>query len=445
MLSICYNRSEDNEVNMPLTTRKNSTDSGGDSPVALARSLVRPRLPNSASVLPCVMSSLNQRDVFTITSSSDDEMNNSTPRRSNKRRTSSAMNSIDDTAPNMMTTLLASSAKKRRKISDDTTTTPSISTRDPPLFSRINDAITQPGPNDVMYGRGGDTNAHIGNQKFRYIVESLKSKYSHAPHSEKSSIAMDIVSLWRKLDPPGRFLKQHDEQDDGEERDGQSVGGTWYDVGDKEAKKKTSQTLRDAANELVANYIQQMGKNEAELLQVCVEYLQSKTPGSGEVVDPLVLLSRKNMTQQLHQNMALQVQRWKQQNGVSSTRLTSTAGSTYPVQSIRGADKLSPASSAVHQDPSELEVQQKHQVSFPSTNNRGGRQRPTQGLTPKVVGEIFASLSSNKGCKHDFSIIILGEKETTIMPPFLQYSGTFKENTFAFYIYECPFSQTFML
>ncbi len=437
---------------MPLTTRKNSADSGVDSPVALARSLVRPRSSKSAAVLPGVMSSLNQRDVFTITSSSDDEMNDSTPRRSNKRRTSSTMNSTDDAAPNMMMTL-ATSAKKRRKISDDaTSTTTSNSTRDPaPLFSRINDTITQPGPNDVMYGPGGDTNAHIGNQKFRYIVESLKSKYSHAPRSEKSSIAMDIVSLWRKLDPPGRFLKQHEQDDDEEERDGQNVGWTWYDVGDNEAKKKTSQALRDAACTSVANYIQQMGKNEAELLQLCVEYLQSKTPGSGEVVDPSILLhqmrSRKNMTQQLHQNMALQVERWKQQNGVNSTRLTSTAGSTYPVQSIRGADKSSPASNitTVHQDPTELEVQPKHQVSFPSNNNRGGRQRLTQGLTPKVVGEIFASLDSNKGCKHDFSIIILGEKETTIMPPFLQYSGTFKENMFAFYIYEFPFSQTFML
>ena len=208
---------------MPLTTRKNSTDSGVDSTVALARSLVRPRSSSSAAVLPGAMSRNQRDDVFTITSSSDDEMNASTPRRSNKRRTSSAMNSTHDAAPNMMMTL-ASSAKKRRKISDDTTTTTN-STRDPaPFFSRINDTTTQPGPNDVMYGRGGETNVHIGNQKFRYIVESLKSKYSHAPRSEKSSIAMDIVSLWRKLDPPGRFLKQHDEQDEEEERDGQNVG-----------------------------------------------------------------------------------------------------------------------------------------------------------------------------------------------------------------------------
>ena len=405
---------------MPLATRfsssKHSADSGGDGPGEIARSLLRPRSSNSAAVLPGAGVSIGQRDVFTFTSSND-ETTKTTPRRSNKSR-KSAMSSSDEAANEMM---MVPSAKKRRKISDvaSTVTTTSRSNKDPPPLSPNGSTTTsQPGPNDVMYGRGGETNAHIGNQKYRYIVESLKSKYSLAPRFEKSSIAMDIVSLWRKLDPPGRFLKSSRGED---ERDGQNDGGpSWYDVGENEAKKKTSQALRDAANSSAANYIKHFERDDAELLQACVEYLQDKTPGSGEVVDPLVLLDQMKSRKVTQQKQKIPP------SGVCSPR-------TYPVQSVRGAVKLSPSSTA-YQHPSELEAQPQRQLSVSfSPNNRDAstpqlEQNPPkrqQRLTPTVVGEIFASLGSNKGCKHDFSIVILPDVETTIMPPFLQYSGTF--------------------
>jgi hypothetical protein len=52
--------------------------------------------------------------------------------------------------------------------------------------------------------------------------------------NEKSALAVKIVSAWRKQYPPGRFL-QRDEK------------GKWYDVGDKKAREKTSQALREKA------------------------------------------------------------------------------------------------------------------------------------------------------------------------------------------------------
>jgi hypothetical protein len=339
------------------------------------------------------------------------ESTKSTPRRSNKssRKT---ISSSEEAAEMMLV------SNKRRKISDD------ASSHRGDDFSSTN-TISHPGPNDVICGRGGESNAHFGNKKYRYIIESLKSKYSHASRGEKTAIATDIVALWRKMDPPGRFLKQNDQEQDTIGQIGHhdsTTRGAWYDVGDDHARKKTSQTLRDTENPSAADYISLFGKKDAELLQVCIEYLQEKTPGSGEVVDPFGLLSqkrsRKKMKQQLSSPLALQ-----------QFRLASTATSSYPMQSARGARKSSPSSIA-HRVPSELDVQPHHLLMSMPSNNRGESKphlRPIthQSLTPKVLGEIFASLGSNKGCKHDFSIIILPEMETTIMPPFLQYEGTF--------------------
>lgn len=45
-------------------------------------------------------------------------------------------------------------------------------------------------------------------------------------------VAMEIISEWQSLDPPGRFLKQDE------------VTMLWYHAGDAEALAKTLQTLR---------------------------------------------------------------------------------------------------------------------------------------------------------------------------------------------------------
>ena len=94
--------------------------------------------------------------------------------------------------------------------------------------------IESPGPNDVMTGRGGGPNSHPGNIKFRRIVEDLKPTYkATTSKAEKTTIATNIVTEWRALDPPGRFLKKNEET------------CLWDDIGDKDAHKKTSQALRE--------------------------------------------------------------------------------------------------------------------------------------------------------------------------------------------------------
>jgi hypothetical protein len=95
--------------------------------------------------------------------------------------------------------------------------------------------IKKPHENDVMYGRGGGTNHHPGNKRFRKIVEDRKVDYVNSKRLDKPLIALDIIKNWREQVPPGRFLKIDEKT------------GLWNDVGDKKAREKTSQALREKA------------------------------------------------------------------------------------------------------------------------------------------------------------------------------------------------------
>jgi len=98
--------------------------------------------------------------------------------------------------------------------------------------------IKEPHDNDVMYGRGGGTNHHPGNKRYRTMVESRKVKYVNSKRLDKPLVALEIIREWRAQLPPGRFLK-HNEK-----------AGNWDDVGDKKAREKTSQALREKAPQI---------------------------------------------------------------------------------------------------------------------------------------------------------------------------------------------------
>ena len=113
--------------------------------------------------------------------------------------------------------------------------------------------ITRPGPHDVLCGRGGGTNHHSGNIKFRRLIQEHKQRYLSASKVEKPHIAREVVQLWRALDPPGRFLAQPTTpQNPGRRRRSGSlkaIGNTWYDVGNDKAREKVSQCLRERFHE----------------------------------------------------------------------------------------------------------------------------------------------------------------------------------------------------
>lgn len=93
--------------------------------------------------------------------------------------------------------------------------------------------------NDVLCGRGGLTNHHPGNVFFRRLVRMKQEAYLLATKREKAGVAREIVDVIRNLSPPGRFLKKD-----------QQNPGVWVEIGDRKAREKTSQALREGAPEL---------------------------------------------------------------------------------------------------------------------------------------------------------------------------------------------------
>jgi hypothetical protein len=87
------------------------------------------------------------------------------------------------------------------------------------------------GPDDVLCGRGGLTNSHIGNKRFRYLVAEYQHQYLNAKKKEKKMISNRIVE--RVRENGGRFLKRS------------ADSGIWAEVTPTKATEKTSQALRE--------------------------------------------------------------------------------------------------------------------------------------------------------------------------------------------------------
>lgn len=120
-------------------------------------------------------------------------------------------------------------------------------------FGYPSSGIDYPGMNDVMCGRGGGTNNHIGNIRFRQLVNDHKLRYLAAPKVDKPRVAMEVVVMWRGLDPPGRFLTKTDAT--------QGDDSLWHDVGDKKAREKASQCLRERTPEVIP-FVKQVQEGE---------------------------------------------------------------------------------------------------------------------------------------------------------------------------------------
>lgn len=103
----------------------------------------------------------------------------------------------------------------------------------------IMEGIAHPGLNDVMFGRGGDTNYHIGNHRFRVLADDHRKEYRSASRKEKALVVQEVVRIWRGRG--GRFLTKTDPEKGDE--------SLWNDVGDMVAKKKAAKILSEKAPE----------------------------------------------------------------------------------------------------------------------------------------------------------------------------------------------------
>ena len=100
--------------------------------------------------------------------------------------------------------------------------------------------IRTPHPHDVLCGRGSRGTIHPGNVRFQALVDGHHSEYlPWIQTSLKTHIAAQIVAHIQGLDPPGRFLQRENART-----------GTWVEMSNDLARRKTSQALRERASEL---------------------------------------------------------------------------------------------------------------------------------------------------------------------------------------------------
>jgi len=121
--------------------------------------------------------------------------------------------------------------KQRAELS---TATPTKTTKTTPFSENITsgteDIIIS--DQDVLFGRGGLTNRHRGNLRYRDFITLHRDDYVQSSKIEKPKVALRIVKAIKSGPSPGRFLKR-------------GGNGKWYEVSDKEASWKASQALRE--------------------------------------------------------------------------------------------------------------------------------------------------------------------------------------------------------
>jgi len=86
------------------------------------------------------------------------------------------------------------------------------------------------------------SNHHAGNVNFRKIVNKIRPTYIRSDKREKPTVSFRVVKEIRCLDPPGRFLRQEKKDE------------LWYEIGNKKAREKASQALRDGTSMFSRKY-----------------------------------------------------------------------------------------------------------------------------------------------------------------------------------------------
>ncbi|VEU37031.1 unnamed protein product [Pseudo-nitzschia multistriata] len=89
----------------------------------------------------------------------------------------------------------------------------------------------EPSDKDVLMGRGGKSNHHPGNSRYRGEVEKFQERYKNADDKdEKTNISEELVRAIQS--GGGNFLEKDDT-------------GAWYIIDDVVARRKVSQALRE--------------------------------------------------------------------------------------------------------------------------------------------------------------------------------------------------------
>lgn len=145
------------------------------------------------------------------------------------------------------------------------------------------DNVTVIRENDVLLGRGSRSN-QVGNLKFRQLIKDNRFRYLSASKVDKPKIAEEVVEMWRKMNPPGRFLSRKDEDEVEGNRDKKDECAVWHDVGDKKARLKASMALRERTPEAV-HFLQMMRKREAQEAERTTMFVKQRLRMHGQFLD----------------------------------------------------------------------------------------------------------------------------------------------------------------
>ena len=96
----------------------------------------------------------------------------------------------------------------------------------------VKEFVQDPTDLDVLLGRGGKSNHHPGNKKYRDEVGNLQQWYKASQKNEKTDLSQCLVNYVHSYG--GRFLKA-------------DTSGKWYIVTNLVARRKASQALREHA------------------------------------------------------------------------------------------------------------------------------------------------------------------------------------------------------
>ena len=93
-------------------------------------------------------------------------------------------------------------------------------------------AIRQPTNVDILRGRGGGTNHHPGNKKFREEARFFRARYKDKATTRREKYELSLTLVKRARDYGGRFLERRNGDDK-----------YWYLMSEGDVRKKASQGM----------------------------------------------------------------------------------------------------------------------------------------------------------------------------------------------------------
>ena len=210
--------------------------------------------------------------------------------------------------------------------------------------------IREPHPHDVLCGRGGGTNSHSGNARYRNIVTDNKPQYITCAKKDKINVSKSIVEKIRTQNPPGRFLSRDDEN------------GLWHDIGDKKAIEKTAQALREGA---------------PDIREVIVK--QVKQPPQ---------FAMTNMSNIYPQALHQQQQQRQQQQFQYHQMMQTMSGQHQPSQQMKNSGNVHVRSFPIQTNEATMQKQyqqQQHNAGNFSSTNMHHRQPHSLGLQSRQI------------------------------------------------------------